>query len=83
MSASDPKRTFPDCLKRDLDTLIPNQSVAELAVECRPRANRPVSRILVIDSTRQKILTLLVFLFVDLAPRKSLVEDVERGLTRR
>jgi len=25
---NDPKRTFPDCLKRDLDPLIPNQSLA-------------------------------------------------------
>ncbi len=32
-SASDPKQTFPDCLKRDLDPLIPNQSIAGLTVQ--------------------------------------------------
>ncbi len=31
-STIDPKRTFPDCLKRDPDHLIPNQSVAGLTV---------------------------------------------------
>ncbi len=25
---NDPEQTFPDCLKRDLDSLVPNQSVA-------------------------------------------------------
>ena len=32
-SGHDPKQTFPDCLKRDPDHLIPNHGIAGLAVE--------------------------------------------------
>ncbi len=38
MSGKDPKRIFPDCLKRDLDPLIPNQRAIDKEHPVRPEA---------------------------------------------
>lgn len=44
-SAFDPKQTFPDCLKRDLDPLIPYQSIAGLAVQFTSYGQDPRGRV--------------------------------------